>query len=171
MNKNPYCDVYLIRHGETDWNAQGKMQGHKDIALNVVGETQAIQLKEKLAGVAFSAAYSSDLLRAKKTASLVVGSKGIEVVETRALREKAMGSWEGCFVADYLEVVAEQKHTSSHLSKEEYFSSRIHPDIESYAEVYCRLHSFLHASLADHAGATILLSSHGGVLASVLYHV
>lgn len=49
MNTNSYCDVYLIRHGETEWNIQGKLQGHSDIPLNEQGEMQALKLKEKFA--------------------------------------------------------------------------------------------------------------------------
>src|SRR5665647_2476119 len=92
---NSFCDIYLIRHGQTQWNVEGRLQGHTDIPLNEEGEKRALKLKEKLEGIKFSAFFSSDLSRANKTAEIVTGLQKMEIVKTPDLRERSMGKWEG----------------------------------------------------------------------------
>ena len=65
------CRVFLLRHGQTDWNAERRLQGHLDIALNTTGIWQAGQVARALAGEAIDAIYASDLLRAWQTANAI----------------------------------------------------------------------------------------------------
>lgn len=83
--------VWLVRHGETDWNAAGRLQGWSDVSLNSVGRAQAIELRSELSGVPFDCVWSSDLTRAIETATL---SSGIPVQDCR-LREMHFGDLEG----------------------------------------------------------------------------
>lgn len=95
--------VYLARHGETDWNAQGKIQGHTDIPLNEAGRDQAVALADQLAGVGLGAVASSDLSRARETAAIV--AKALELrkpVEEPALRERQLGVFEGLTRAELI---------------------------------------------------------------------
>lgn len=166
---NSYCDIYLIRHGETDWNIQGRLQGHTDIPLNEKGEEQALGLKEKFTDLHFSAVYSSDLSRAKKTASIILDQKKIEIVETAALRERYMGLWEGKLKSELTTWFNENNLSTVDYSKEKYLAFKWQNDIESYADVYKRLSEFIQSHKI--LGSTLLLSSHGGVLRSVLHTI
>ncbi len=85
----------LVRHGETDWNKQHRIQGHADAPLNATGIEQARRLASRLAGVRIDAVYSSDVSRTRKTAEVAVEGRGIEVRELFDLRERNYGRWEG----------------------------------------------------------------------------
>jgi broad specificity phosphatase PhoE len=89
--------LWLIRHGQTDWNVEGRWQGQIQTAppLNQRGVAQAQALGPQLAGVPFAGLYSSDLLRARQTAEIVAGFTGLPVVFDPRLREVNLGIWEG----------------------------------------------------------------------------
>jgi broad specificity phosphatase PhoE len=87
--------LLLIRHGETDWNAEGRLQGHTDRPLNDFGRRQAGALAERLAGDGITAVYSSDLARALETAEILAARLELPVVTNPDLRERNWGSWEG----------------------------------------------------------------------------
>src|SRR5262245_52525500 len=87
--------LLLVRHGETDWNAEGRLQGHTDRPLNSFGREQANQLAGRLAGDGIAAVYASDLARARETAEIVGERLGLTVVIDPDLREKNWGTWEG----------------------------------------------------------------------------
>ncbi len=92
--------LLLVRHGETDWNAEGRLQGHTDRPLNAYGREQAKKLADRLDGDAIAAVYASDLSRARETAEIVGERLGLTVVIDPDLREKDWGSWEGLTGAD-----------------------------------------------------------------------
>ncbi len=87
--------VYLARHGQSDWNAAGRWQGHADRPLTALGLRQAADLAERLASVPLDAVYSSDLRRARETAEPVAKRHGLEVQAISALREVDVGAWCG----------------------------------------------------------------------------
>jgi broad specificity phosphatase PhoE len=87
--------LLLVRHGETDWNADGRLQGQTDRPLSDYGRRQARQLADDLAGEEFDAVYASDLARARETAEIVAERLGLPVVLDPDLREKDWGNWEG----------------------------------------------------------------------------
>ena len=84
-----------MRHGETDWNLDRRLQGHADRPLNDTGREQARGLAAELAEEELEAVYSSDLSRAQETARIVAGARGLDVTELPELRERHFGSWEG----------------------------------------------------------------------------
>ena len=86
---------YLVRHGETEWNRNGRIQGHSDVPLNESGRRQAKVLAKRLAGCGFSATYASDLSRASETARAIVGDADMPVFTDPDLREFSYGEWEG----------------------------------------------------------------------------
>ena len=92
---SPSDDVYLARHGQSDWNAEGRWQGNADRPLTELGRQQAEDLAERLAGVPLDAVYSSDLRRARETAERVAARQGLEVRTRTELREVDVGSWSG----------------------------------------------------------------------------
>jgi alpha-ribazole phosphatase len=87
--------LYVVRHGATDWNQSGRIQGHMDIPLNETGRAQARLASIRLAVLRATALYSSDLLRAYETAQIIGGPTGLEVVRTPGLREINFGVWQG----------------------------------------------------------------------------
>lgn len=89
--------VYLIRHGETDWNVEHRWQGHTDIPLNSRGQRQAEMVAQHVnnLGVSFAAIYSSDLARAYQTAWEIGAAVGVAVQLLPALREIDLGTWSG----------------------------------------------------------------------------
>jgi 2,3-bisphosphoglycerate-dependent phosphoglycerate mutase len=87
--------LLLVRHGETDWNADGRLQGHTDRPLSDYGRQQAQQLAEELEGAEIAAIYSSDLARARETAEIVGERLALPVGLDPDLREKDWGTWEG----------------------------------------------------------------------------
>lgn len=84
--------IYIVRHGQTDWNKNGKIQGRTDIELNQTGIEQAMQIKEKLKDVKFDKAFSSPLKRAFKTAQVIFDG---EIVLDNRLLERGSGELEG----------------------------------------------------------------------------
>jgi 2,3-bisphosphoglycerate-dependent phosphoglycerate mutase len=87
--------LLLARHGETDWNAEGRLQGHTDRPLNDYGRRQAEALAERLGGEQVDAVYASDLMRARETAEIVGARLSLPVVLDPGLRERNWGTWEG----------------------------------------------------------------------------
>jgi broad specificity phosphatase PhoE len=87
--------LLLARHGQTDWNAERRWQGHTDRPLNERGREQAEALAERLADVELVAVYSSDLSRARDTAAVVAERQALEVRTSPELREVDVGSWAG----------------------------------------------------------------------------
>lgn len=92
----PGCRLLLVRHGETDWNREGRFQGQIDIPLNAHGLAQAEAARAFLAPIPLQRAYSSDMARPLRTAEVILGSHpGVPLTTNRGLREIGHGLWEG----------------------------------------------------------------------------
>lgn len=87
--------LVIMRHGETDWNASVRMQGHRDIPLNEAGMAQAAAAAPSLAALGLNVIVSSDLQRARVTADIVAAPMGLPVRTDPRLRETSLGEWEG----------------------------------------------------------------------------
>jgi broad specificity phosphatase PhoE len=87
--------LLLVRHGETDWNAEGRLQGHTDRPLNDVGRRQAAALAQRLADDGIDTVSASDLARARETAEILAERLGLPVATDPDLRERNWGNWEG----------------------------------------------------------------------------
>ena len=87
--------LYIIRHGQTDWNVQGRIQGRQDIPLNAAGRSQAQMLAKGMEKRPVTAIYSSPQLRAMETAMALAGNQGVEVIPLPELVEIGYGDWEG----------------------------------------------------------------------------
>jgi probable phosphoglycerate mutase len=106
--------LLLVRHGETDWNAEGKLQGHTDRPLNEYGRRQAQTLADRLAGESIDAVYASDLSRARETAEIVGEKLGLTVAVDPDLREKNWGNWEGLTSDERLHIAYEGETSADH---------------------------------------------------------
>jgi broad specificity phosphatase PhoE len=107
-------ELLLVRHGETDWNAEGKLQGHTDRPLNDYGRRQAQALADKLAGESIDAVYASDLSRARETAEILGAKLGLPVAVDPDLREKDWGNWEGLTSEERLHIEFEGETSEAH---------------------------------------------------------
>ena len=88
--------IYLARHGETEWNALGRLQGHTDVPLNEVGRTQASELATRLANEGIQGVTTSDLRRARETGAIIAEALGVvDPLVDRELRERRFGIFEG----------------------------------------------------------------------------
>ena len=120
-----------MRHGETDWNAEGRLQGHTDRPLNAYGRRQATELAQRLAGEGADAIYTSDLARATETAQILGARLGLTVVVDPDLREKNWGTWEGLTGDERVHVEFEGESTEEHRDRVMAAVRRIaarHPD-------------------------------------------
>ena len=91
--------LVFLRHGQTEWNLLGKLQGQADIDLDEVGEQQAVEAARFFQQWSFDACYTSDLKRALRTAQMVATPHGIDAVPDARLREINVGTWSGLTVA------------------------------------------------------------------------
>jgi broad specificity phosphatase PhoE len=106
--------LLLVRHGETDWNADGRLQGQTDRPLSDFGRRQARRLAEELETEEIQAIYSSDLSRARETAEIVGQRLGLPVVLDPDLREKDWGNWEGLTAVERDRVEFSGEPTEAH---------------------------------------------------------
>ena len=104
--------IYIVRHGETEWNAQGRIQGHTDINLSDAGRRQAKAVAQRLEQVSFAAAYCSDLSRTRETAEVILGQSGTPLHPTPQLREYHKGVFEGLTVPEYSKKFPDQYQAS-----------------------------------------------------------
>jgi broad specificity phosphatase PhoE len=147
--------ILLARHGETDWNREGRFQGHADPPLNETGRAQAAELAAELGGIRFAAVYSSPLRRALETAELVAAAHGLGPVAIDALREVDVGSWQGLTRAEVGVRFPEQ--LSRWLDYAQGWE-----DGESYEAMGHRVVSALLELAAAHEGKRVLAVTHGG---------
>ncbi len=151
--------ILLIRHAETDWNRAARLQGHSDIPLNATGLEQARRLGEALQGEALDAVYSSDLQRALQTAQPVAAATGAPLRPEPGLRERGFGAFEGLAQAELeLRWPAELRRWRA---REPGFAA---PGGESLQAFYDRCVGAAVRRAQAHAGGSIALVAHGGVL-------
>ena len=135
--------LLLVRHGETDWNAEGRLQGYTDRPLNDYGRRQSQALAERLAGDEIAAIYASDLARARETAEIVGARLGLAVMLEPGLRERNWGSWEGL--------------TGPERDRVEYVG-------EAPEEHAARVIAAVQAIAERHQGGRVVVVTHGGSL-------
>lgn len=87
--------IYMIRHGETDWNKMRRLQGQVDIPLNEFGRHLAVETAPALKDISFDIVFTSPLKRAKETAELVIGERDIPIIEDKRIMEMGFGEFEG----------------------------------------------------------------------------
>ena len=156
-------DILLIRHGETAWNAEKRLQGHLDIPLNAEGRRQAAAVARALAGERIDAIISSDLGRARNTAQAVAQAHGLALRTDPALRERCFGAFEGLLYAEL-----EARFPQAYLQWRARDAHARYPDgerrAETFAEFADRAVSAIRRIAQEHSGQQIAVFTHGGVL-------
>lgn len=161
--------IYLVRHGETVWNREGRYQGHLDVPLEPVGREQVERLARRLAAVAFDRIVSSDLSRCLDTARAVRARQlrppappPVEV--DPRLREMAYGRWEGLTLADVRARFPEEAEAY----RRDAVSTRIEGG-ESFADVMERTKTFTDELIRE--SGRVLVVTHGGTLKALLFNL
>jgi probable phosphoglycerate mutase len=157
-------ELLVVRHGETDWNAQLRFQGHADPSLNALGREQARGLADELAGAHVQAVYSSDLARARETAEIVGERLGVPVVPRAELREIDVGEWQGLTRGEI-----DARFPAAYLSWQRGESGWL--EGESYEELAARVLPALVRIASEHPGGRVLVVAHGGTIRVVRAHL
>ena len=165
MSSSADTHLIAIRHGETEWNRDGRFQGHLNSVLNREGLAQAEALGERLATEHFDLLLSSDLGRALQTASAIALRSGHEVVVEPRLRERRMGVFQGLTAA---EVQARYPDEYARFSTRD--PDYVIPEGESMRQLFERSVACFNQLAARHAGLTLAAITHGGVLAMLYRH-
>ncbi|MBA4742173.1 MAG: histidine phosphatase family protein [Azoarcus sp.] len=152
--------ICLVRHGETAWNAERRIQGHLDVPLNDTGRAQADALAAALATQHFDAVHSSDLTRARTTAEAVARRLALAVYADPALRERDYGDFQGLTYAQ-----AEKRFPEDYARLIARAPDHVPPGGgESLADLAARVRATLTRIAVEHAGGRVLVVTHGGVL-------
>ena len=141
--------IYVTRHGQTDWNVQGKTQGRTDIELNEVGIKQAKQTKEELKNVDIDLIICSPLKRAKQTAEIINEGRNIQIIFDNQIIERNFGEFEG-----------------KKIKFDEFWDYNAHPRYqraETIQEIISRISNFLDKIKGEYKDKNVLLVTHGGV--------
>jgi 2,3-bisphosphoglycerate-dependent phosphoglycerate mutase len=151
--------VFLLRHGQTAWNAEQRIQGQLDVPLNAVGQWQAQRLADTLADEDISVIYSSDLQRTRQTAAPLALARGLEVGLDAGLRERGFGSFEGRTYKEIDESWPE--HAALWRQRDLHYQPGGGETLHSFNE---RSVSTVLKLAAVHPGQSIAIVAHGGVL-------
>lgn len=151
-------NLYVVRHGQTDWNVQGRIQGSTDIELNSTGLNQAQKTAELLKNIDFDVIYSSPLKRTVDTAKIINKYHNVSIIEDSRIIERNFGNFEGTQnvltdISDYLDY---KKNLSSN-------------NVESIKELFKRIEDFLldiYNKYKD-TNTNILVVSHGGAIVAI----
>ncbi|WP_293909861.1 histidine phosphatase family protein [Deinococcus sp.] len=155
----PLLDLTLVRHATTAWNTAGRWQGHSDVPLSAQGEAQGRALSKRLRGQEYDAAYSSDLLRTRRTAELALGQAVSPVLDAR-LRELHFGAFEG------RELGTNTAHPGWPTWRADPWNEAT-PGGESLAQVAARLGAWA----GELPNGRIIAFSHGLAIRALLHHL
>lgn len=157
--------LIIVRHGETEWNIAKIRQGHLDSALTGKGMAQAKALGQRLARERFSALYSSDLGRAVQTAQEIANVTGHQIVTDPRLRERHLGIFQGLNAEEIAEKYPDERRLLR-TSGPDY----VIPSGESMRQQVERNVAYLSDLARKHAGETIVVVTHGGVVSGFFRH-
>ncbi|GGQ80362.1 histidine phosphatase family protein [Couchioplanes azureus] len=149
--------LVVWRHGNTDWNAAGRVQGQTDVPLNALGEQQAVDAAELLVRLRPGALFSSDLRRAADTAAALAALTGLSVRRDERLRERHFGAWQGLTMAEVAETRPEE-HAAWKAG-----ADVVGGGVETLDDLAKRVGDALQAAVdAVPAGGTVVVATHGG---------
>lgn len=159
MGLDQVTSVLAVRHGETAWNRETRIQGQLDIPLSPLGAAQARRLAQALDGQGVEVIYASDLARARQTADAVAQQLGLAVQLEPGLRERGFGLFEGL---TWAEIETRWPAESERWRRRDpQFAAQ---GGESLQDFYARAVAAVEALASRHPGQTVLIVAHGGVL-------
>lgn len=152
--------LYLVRHGQTTFNAEGRIQGWLDVPLDATGQIQAQRVAQRLAQQPIGVIYSSPLLRAADTARVIAHVCGLDVILDERLREYHMGDWTG-LTPEEIRLTLPSSHAVDN-------PEGIVPNGETAQQMRERVAALLGDLVVRHANETLILVSHGGTLGALV---
>ena len=158
--------VHLVRHGQTDWNLERRIQGQTNSQLTDLGRQQARDASFKLKNVHIDHVFSSSSTRALETARLIMEGRDIELLPHDALREIQLGHWEGNLYDEIKEREPENYH---HFWQDP--SQFNVPGAETFHQLQQRGLSVLNELVEKYPGRSLLIVSHGAFIKSLLSHI
>ena len=159
MEDNNTTELIIVRHGQTQWNLEGRIQGTLDIELHPIGIQQAEALAARLAKEAFNAIYSSDLKRAYQTAERIARKTNHTIITHKGLRERNFGILQGLTASEIKERYPEEWR---HFRR--WDPDYIFPNGESLREYYESGITCLEEIAQQHIGERLVIVTHGGIL-------
>lgn len=174
MNKKNYCTIYLVRHGETEWNKNGIVQGHSNNPLNKNGLNQAKKLAKKFKKIKLSAVFSSDLLRAKKTAEILAKPHHLKVITNHNLRERNFGPFEGkseVYLDFWRKKVLGIAHEPTTPEEQEIIKELKNKPVETNQQMMKRFIPTLKKIGNNYLGKNVLVVAHGGIMRIFLIEI
>lgn len=163
--------IYLVRHGETEWNHKEVLQGQLDSPLTEKGLHQAHVIAEQFEHIAFDAIYSSDIGRAKTTAEIIAQYHHMEVHTSDLIRERFFGKFQGMNKTEVDRILKPQTEIAKELPKEERMNFRLGGDIETEAEMIARFYRFFQKIYSQYPEKTLLTVCHGALMRAFLSHL
>lgn len=164
-------ELYLVRHGRTDWNALGLLQGKIERELDEEGRRQAQEVAEAFANIPFSAIYSSTMVRARQTAEIIALKQGLTVAPIEGLHECSYGPCEGMdrmvYEQKFVKEIAERKN----LPLEKFLRYRMAEGYETAQEMIDRILPRLKEIKQRHPGEKALIVSHGGIIRTLVIYL
>ena len=154
---------FIVRHGETEWNVMGRIQGHSDVPLSKNGREQAGNVARRLAKAPLDVVYCSDLSRSRETARIIVGARDIPLHATPELRERYYGVFEGLTLEERRDKYPDMFAAS--LVKDLDFAPT---GGESPRATSVRMTDFVAGLRARHPDETVLIVGHGGSLRAAI---
>jgi broad specificity phosphatase PhoE len=155
--------IFLVRHGQTDWNVSGQIMGARPVPLNPTGELQAQRLALFLKIRPVGAIYSSPVARALQTAEILASTQQLPVMQDAGLAEIGVGEWEGQFWKDLAdEIVRRNFYSMPHEARP--------PGGETIGEVQARAVEAVERARADQPGGPLVFVSHADVVRTILAH-
>jgi probable phosphoglycerate mutase len=158
--------VILVRHGETDWNVSGRLQGHSDTPLNAAGKIQAARVAQRLGRETVQALYSSDLARAFETATIIGQQLALPVVVSQRLRERRYGVWEGLTAAEI-----EERYPAQFAEWRSRATDFAPLRGETRTQLLTRALAEVHTIAQRHAGGSVVVVTHGGLCYVLINHI
>ncbi len=167
-NKKNFCTLYLVRHGETEWNKNHTVMGQMDSNLTSEGVRQVKATAEKLRYVHFDAIFSSDSPRAQKTAEIIKLDRALAIQTSKLLRERKYGHYEGKPSAEFYEATKCLLKEKERLTEDEQWKFNFGEDLESDAEIADRFIVQLREIAVSYPQKTVLVTTHGGCIRTFL---
>ncbi len=157
--------MFLIRHGETDWNIEGRWQGQIDVPLNENGIRQAGEIAQAMRGKDIGMIFSSDLERARQTADAIGKALGVKVNLDRRLREIHQGEWQGLLISEI-----QERYHAEFIKRKKDPLAVAPPGGETARQVQERVLDFIQDLTARYTHMNIAVVSHGFAIAIIIAH-
>lgn len=166
MNPEKITEIFLVRHGQTEWNVGGRFQGQSDVPLSAEGRVQATLVAEHFPAQRLKMVYASDLVRAAETGRAIAARLSAPLVLTEKLREMFFGQWEGL---TYDEIVDGWPDSGPLFFDAP--EALIPPEGETFQMVQDRAVPFLEEVAEKHAGESIVLVAHGAIIRTLVAYM